>query len=50
MTGQKSTIAITGSREARRTVADGPGRIWVPQLRLLVRDAGRVPRLEGDVA
>ena len=50
MTGQKSTIAITGvTGKLGGTVATGLQDL-VPQLRLLVRDAGRVPRLEGDVA
>ncbi len=50
MTGQKPTIAITGvTGKLGGTVATGLQDL-VPQLRLLVRDAGRVPRLEGDVA
>ena len=47
MTGQKSTIAITGvTGKLGGTVATGLQDL-VPQLRLLVRDAGRAPRLEG---
>ncbi len=50
MTGQKSTIAITGvTGKLGGTVATGLQDL-APQLRLLVRDAGRAPRLEGDVA
>ena len=50
MTRQKSTTAITGvTGKLGGTVATGLQDL-APQLRLLVRDAGRVPRLEGDVA
>ena len=50
MTGQKSTIAITGvTGKLGGTVATGLQDL-APQLRLLVRDASRAPRLEGDVA
>lgn len=47
MTGQKPTIAITGvTGKLGGTVATGLQDL-APLLRLLVRDAGRAPRLEG---
>ena len=50
MTDQKSTIAITGvTGKLGGAVASGLQDV-APWLRLLVRDAGRAPGLEGDVA
>lgn len=50
MTGQEPTIAITGvTGKLGGAVASGLQDL-APRLRLLVRDAGRAPRLEGDVA